>query len=343
LLSVINTLESLLVDIEKKFISKNLKSGRPIKIDNIHSFFSSLWHISQIKVLKTENEKDIKITEALIDEMVKNEEKKFVLSQPEDFSNKLKIVERKIIQIKLDGYETSEPYHKKTKNLEVGFFISFMSTETIKYFENSLFKFFNKKNIYYHTFANTFFTVLRDKNSMIDDYLFLDVSGEITEIGMVKDGILFGLASFPFGKNYIVRQLSEVLNTNKEEAISRASLFVADKLTKSSKDKVSKALEDIMIKWHKSFDISLKKLLLNAPMPRRVFFMSDEDIRNLIENFIKLYKFDNIEILEKLAVVESVGKDSFDSEIKYNEREQRDEFLSLESFFVKKLLDLNKK
>lgn len=112
---------------------------------------------------------------------------------------------------------------------------------------------------------------LRDINPTINDYLFLDISGEITEIAIIKNGVLFDSISFPFGKNSIVRKLSEDLGTNKEEAISRASLYKSNDSIKIANSKISKIIENLMKEWHKLFDISIKQLLSNIALPQGIF------------------------------------------------------------------------
>lgn len=341
LFSMINAFEEALTDLQKNFISisKNI-----INIKETHCFFSSLWHISQTRVLINENGKDTKIIKSLINRIVEKESKIFETSTLKgdiDISAEdIQIIEKKIMQIKLNGYETSEPYSKMAKTLEINFFISAVSKKVIKILEESFFRFFNNKIIQYHTFINTAFVTLRDINPTINDYLFLDISGEITEIAIIKNGVLFDSISFPFGKNSIVRKLSEALGTNKEEAISRASLYKSNDSIKIANSKISKIIENLMKEWHKLFDISIKQLLSNIALPQGVFFMSDDDVSQLVGDFIKLYKFDNIDTFEKLVNVKFIDNEIFEEYVKYNNQGEKDQFLSLETIFLKKMKKL---
>lgn len=341
LFSMINAFEEALTDLQKNFISisKNI-----INIKETHCFFSSLWHISQTRVLTNENGKDTKIIKSLINRIVEKESKIFETSTLKgdiDISAEdIQIIEKKIMQIKLNGYETSEPYSKMAKTLEINFFISAVSKKVIKILEESFFRFFNNKIIQYHTFINTAFVTLRDINPTINDYLFLDISGEITEIAIIKNGVLFDSISFPFGKNSIVRKLSEALGTNKEEAISRASLYKSNDSIKIANSKISKIIENLMKEWHKLFDISIKQLLSNIALPQGVFFMSDDDVSQLVGDFIKLYKFDNIDTFEKLVNVKFINNEIFEEYVKYNNQGEKDQFLSLETIFLKKMKKL---
>jgi len=336
LFSVINALETALAELQKDFLFE--------KINNIDCFFSSLWHLSQTRVLKSEGGKDIKITRSLIEKMVDDEEKLFESSQMKECGDmsleNIRIIEKKIMQIKLNGYETPEPYSKKAKSLEVNLFMSSISENVAKVFEESIFRFFGDKEINYYTFTNAEFVVLRDINPTINDYIFLDVSGEITEVAIVKNGILFDSVSFPFGKNSMVRELLKMLDTNKEELISRISLYKSDKIIESPNIKFSEGIKNIMMKWHKLFDTSIKRLLFNISLPQVIFFMSDNDIGNLIYDFIKLYKFDNIDTLEKLTDIKFVDSEHLNKYVEYEKQKQNDQFLSLEALFLKKVLEL---
>lgn len=337
----ISVFEEMLNDVQKKFI---FTSKNTLNIKEAHCFFSSLWHISQTRILKIENRKNIKITKSIINEMIEKEVDNFeffLKNKVKILSEETQLIEKKIMQIKLNGYETSKPYSKIANALEINFFTSVMSKKVVKTFEESFFRFFNDKTIKHHTFVNTAFVSLRDINPTINDYLFLDISGEITEIAVVKNGVLFDSISFPFAKNSIVRKLSKELNTSIEEAMSRISIYKSTSSNKILNNKISKVIEVSMVKWHKMFDISLKQLLSNIALPQVIFFMSDDNISKMIEDFIKLYKFDNIDTFEKLVDVKFVNNEIFDDYLKYSDPKEKDQFLSLESIFLKKSMDLN--
>lgn len=341
LFSMITALEGALSDIQKDFILKS----KNIKINNIHCFFSSLWHVSQMRVLKSESGKEIKITKSIIDKMIEDGEKKFESYQTKNgetnFSaDNVQIIEKKIMQIKLNGYETSDPYHKEAKTVEMNFFISSVSQNIVRIFEESLFRFFNDTKIYYHTFVNSVFTTLRDLNSSLDDYIFLDISGEITEVTVVKNGVLFDSVSFPFGKNTMIRRLSETLETSKEEALSRVSLYKSDNIVEFSKNKISKEIDIVMDEWHRLLDLSIKKLLSSIALPQVVFFMSDDDIKTLIKDFIKLYKFDDIDTFGKLVEIQFIENEAFNRHVTYQSDVFKDQFLSLEAVFLNKIKNL---
>ncbi|TSD02719.1 MAG: Uncharacterized protein Athens071416_532 [Parcubacteria group bacterium Athens0714_16] len=342
LFSMTGAFEEALADLQKKFISI---SKNKISIKETHFFFSSLWHISQTRVFFNENRKEVKVTKSFVNEIIEKETKNFETIVAKDNTNivseNVQIVEKNVIQIKLNGYETSNPYSKMAKTLEINLFVSAVSKKVIKILEESFFRFFNNEAIKYHTFVNTAFVSLRDINPTINDYLFLDISGEITEVAVIKNGVLFDSISFPFGKNSIVRKLAESLGTSKEEAISRAVLYKSTSPINTTDDKISKIIEGLTKEWHKMFDSSIKQLLLNIALPQMIFYMSDDDIEKIIGDFIKSYKFDNIDTFEKLVNIKFVDNEIFDRYIKYTGQQKKDQFLSLESVFLKKIKNLN--
>lgn len=64
--------------------------------------------------------------------------------------------------------------------------------------------------------------------------------------------------------------------------------------------------------------------------------MSDDDVSQLVGDFIKLYKFDNIDTFEKLVNVKFIDNEIFEEYVKYNNQGEKDQFLSLETIFLKK-------
>ena len=68
--------------------------------------------------------------------------------------------------------------------------------------------------------------------------------------------------------------------------------------------------------------------------------MSDDDVSQLVGDFIKLYKFDNIDTFEKLVNVKFIDNEIFEEYVKYNNQGEKAQFLSLETIFLKKMKKL---
>jgi len=62
------------------------------------------------------------------------------------------------------------------------------------------------------------FTVVRDMHIQKENFLLLDIGGEVTNISMVKKNILRESISFPLGCNFLPRGVASNLKCSLNEA-----------------------------------------------------------------------------------------------------------------------------
>ncbi len=144
----------------------------------------------------------------------------------------------------LNGYQTSKPYGKQTKSIEISIFLSMISKEVETKTRKVLEKIFHSHTIAFHSFALTSFSAIRDIFHSEEDFLLVDVGGEVTDVSLVRRGILLETVSFPTGKNFLLRSVVLDLNTIPEEAHTLIRMFLDNKESKES-GKLQKVLVPI--------------------------------------------------------------------------------------------------
>ena len=103
-----------------------------------------------------------------------------------------------------------------------------------------------------------------------DDFLIVDIAGEVTDIQIIYDNILFSSASFPLGKHFIERARSKVFNA----PISSKS----DIYDLNTSKKVNIVNEEIRKKWVKEFNDTLSKMSKTATLPNTMYIAVDSDV-----------------------------------------------------------------
>ena len=156
---------------------------------------SSSWYEVQIKNLKFKEEKLFNISSKFISAILDEESKKFTESRG-------KLIEKNVIQILLNGYNTNNPYGKEALTVDTTIFISSMSGEIQDRIKDILETVFTSSDVSFNTFALASFSVVRDIFKTEKNFLLLDISGEMTDIILVRNETITKIASFKLGRNF---------------------------------------------------------------------------------------------------------------------------------------------
>ncbi|MDD5152465.1 MAG: hypothetical protein PHS95_00465 [Candidatus Pacebacteria bacterium] len=304
---------------------------------HIFCTLSSPWFILKIRPILISEEKPFEITESMLNDFFSKDieqlKGEFKDIPPED----IEIIEKKIIQVKLNGHEIKDPLGKITKKMELVASVAVSSRRILQSIERYVHHVFPVSSVHFGSFPVATFSAIRDIFPLNRDFLFMDITGETTEVSIVNNDILLGNISFPRGKNFFIREISSGLNTSNEEAITLFGMFIHDKLDKESDMRVQKIVEQSKNEWTIFFEKALATLSQKGSLPKMVFFTSDSDISELFAGMVKAYES---ELLPNGAVLQARYFDQFIvSDFVFFETEvKRDPFLIIEALFAKKLL-----
>ena len=163
---------------------------------------SSPWYVFQTRIISFKKNTPFIFTEKLADELIKKEIKLFEEEHVLKYShsdNQVRVIELKNIKTLLNGYEISESMDQKAKELEMHIFISISGESVLKKMEDTISKHFHLKQIKFSSFVLSFFTVARDFYPKQENFLLVDIGGEMTDISMVKKNTLRESISFLWG------------------------------------------------------------------------------------------------------------------------------------------------
>ena len=309
---------------------------------HIFCTLSSPWFILKSRHIHIAREKAFEVTERSLEEFLNEDIEKLKEELKETLPPKdVRIIEKNIIQMKLNGYEVKNPYGREVLRMELTMTVGVSSLRVIQSIERKLSNFFHTTALHFGVFPLAAFSAIRDMFSDEKNFLFLDITGEATDVSLVNNDLLAGTVSFPYGKNFFIREISTGLHTPHEEAESLLSMFLAGTLQSSKQNDVKNLVEYVENKWLARFEKTLTTLSGQGILPLTVFFTADTDIAELFSKVVGRAKIDpraseplDIKHLDQFIVAKFV---SFESEV------IRDPFIVVEALLATKIVASLKK
>ncbi|MSR73083.1 hypothetical protein EXS61_00530 [Candidatus Parcubacteria bacterium] len=339
-------LEETLACVAKEGLEHMRKLGlEKEKVRQTFCVLSSPWYISKTKILKIENNEPIFINRNFIDSLLKHEVDLFTKEVTERkigaLSKKdIEILEKRIIQTKLNGYNTTDPYQKNARQIELAIFLSFISKEIATSIEHIVGKYFYSKNLALFSFSLVEYSVIGDIFSNESDYVFMDISSEVTDISSVEKHVLMETTSFPFGRNHLIKQVAEELKVLPEIALSYIKMNSRGHIEEASAKSVASASARVSREWSDLFFKAFSDVAKGST-PSKIFVTVDSDVAPLFISTIKK----NLSLAQKNSAdfqaipVVLLDEEKLSQFVEFDAQSDRDPFLALESIFFNKLFN----
>jgi hypothetical protein len=113
------------------------------------------------------------------------------------------IAEESVVATFLDGYETSVPFGKRASRASVVILSSSLDAGVAEVVTKQLQRAYHTHDVRLTAFAPVAYAVFRDVYPHEKDFLILDVTGEASDLTLVKRGVLVSTLSTPHGTNQL--------------------------------------------------------------------------------------------------------------------------------------------
>ena len=320
-------------------VSKIYKAGLGAP-SQIFCVLSSPWCISQTRIINLKKNTPFVFTEKLADELIQKEIKLFEEEHTLEYgnsNNKVRMIELKNTKILLNGYEASLFLNKKTKELEMNIFISIGGEQVLKKIEDTIGKYFHNK-IKFSSFLLSFFTIVRDMYLKQENFLLLEIGGEVTDISMVKKNTLRESASFPLGCNFLIRGIASGLGCSLSEADSFISLLKNGHAEESVAKKLTLILNKLRTGWLKEFQDSLANLSNDISIPSTIYIVVDKDLVDFFSETIKTEQFSQYTLTESKFKIIFLNAELLNGIVIFKENVFREPFLIIDSIYINRFL-----
>jgi hypothetical protein len=251
-------------------------------------------------------------------------------------------MESKSIQVKLNGFEVHDPYGKRASELEVALYISMIPSNIFASINKSITKFWHLPKVHFSSFSFTAFDTIRDIFVEEQSFLFMDISGEVTDISLAKDNVLLESISFPAGKNMLVRALVKGMQLSPAVALSEMQLYLEGKCTEEHAKRIEDILSIEMNEWKIFFEDALSQFASEFPIPRTIFYTADDDVTKWFDTAIRQANFSRFSQEDRQFFVRLLGNSFLSKFVQVLEPDFQDPFLSIETIFANKFTSLKK-
>jgi len=335
--SMIESLKVIDVKVAKDGIAVAKIKRNISSVSNVHFFVSSPWSLSRTKILTVRKNEPVKITKSFVDNVLESELKSFVSSiggSASNTNNGLEVLGQKVIDIKLNGYSVDKPYGKLASTMDISLFLSVIPKEVISKIEEITHKVFRHGEMHAAAFPLAAFSVIRDAYPELDDFMFIDISGPITDISAVRSGSMVENATFPKGRDSMVRIIAEEMGVDLDTALSFMKMYAEGHLDESKE----KLFEDALVKarddWHSSFEAVVKDMATRIVVPNKLFLISGNDLASFLMRMLKTEKRILSDGSEIPFDVSFLNHDKMRSLVSFAKNSETDSFIAVAAAFV---------
>ena len=337
--AMLNALETATTRLHRETFEKNsLQNIRARDISHIHCVLASPWYNATSKILLYEKKLPFTVTESLIDTIV---EQSLITQNTGDPSHQQssgqKTIEQKTVQILLNGYETDKPYGQKVSRVEVALFTSTVAQEVGSRIQSIVRKTWLNKKISFHSFALASFVVTRDLFPKTNNFILIDVTGEVTDIFFCKNSVLVETSSTPYGKNSLLRDIAGYMHTTHDEALSELRQHGSHNATKDASQKINAALQLAGNTWTNYFETILSHITELEAIPKVVYLMADPDVGEIFSSFVNGESTDKKTPGSLRYEVIYLTSHMLEEHVRFTTAKEHDFFIGMEAVFLNTL------
>jgi hypothetical protein len=309
------------------------------KLRDAHCIFASPWYISQTKVVHAEQEKPFTVTKETINELVKKEQEDFNKALKEGkyeqiFGPDTRLLEKRVINMRLNGYDIDDAIGKKAKELELTLFSSFISHDILLKVEETLHKAFSVRDIHHYSYALVSWTGSQKMFPDLHDYFFVDVSGETTDISLIVKDILVETISFPMGRSTLLRKVVRDLKVASDIGLSFLTMKYAGTIEKGFSEKLDKILAPIEQDWRDQLVMALNTFQKIYSLPRAMLMTTDSDTSGFFMNALNHTLPVELNMAQNQLSTTFIGPDKVEPFLFKLDNVKHDAFIGIEAIFL---------
>ena len=298
------------------------------KVSEVFCLLASPWYKSKIKNFSIEKEQPIKFTKDFLKKILMKEE------DTEQVLDNETVVDKKILSVYLNNYETRDPMGKKANKIDLTFYRSVMSKQTQDEIEEKIQNRINPKEIKYSTHPLVIITAIKNLFRSLSSFILIDVGGETTDLGLFKDSILHSLVTVPCGIHCFVRELSKSCGLDRNTSMSQLNLLYEDKLESKQCKKTKSALKTAEKDWLEKIQQSVEGEWNTEVIPPMVFITTDNPASRLFKTTLTSKGgYTNSLKMNREPILHMINNKTVEKLCDYDKEVKKDALLSITSYF----------
>jgi|GEM_PF-4758510 len=266
-------------------VLKTLHQKHKQRVRSVGVVLASPWFSSFSKQLSLSKNSPFVVSQKIIEKLIDDQ---FKLVAKSGLPDSEIIIERVPSHIKLNGYELMHPYGKSATAVDVSVYASMVSEDLIKKFESEIHKIFHPESVSFHSLPFVAWNVIIPLFAPKEDFIFVDIGSEISDVLVVRHGSISSVVSLPMGKNHLVRKVAVHFDTHPELANTLINLYAHDTADVQMKEKMSTLVSAFGEEWRVCLQTAIqdKKSDHEHFLPQRSFFVSDQNISVIFNDIL---------------------------------------------------------
>lgn len=290
-------------------------------IQSAYVIYASPWYSSFSREFNLEKKEPVLVSKKLLDDLIKEHALKLVNDARE---GKSMFLERTISHIRLNGYETSAPFGKKANQINVVMYASMIPKTIYDKVESLVHRTFHIGKVESHTFPFVASHIARSLFNPEENFIFIDIGSELTDLLISERGAIRSVASFPFGKNHLIRKVATAFGVDPALAESYVRLVHENKAEQELSARIKDLVGVFSEEWTAYLSRILHTDLKNSSLPQRAFCISDDDVATFFTEMTARH-------IQRVTYLSSKNLEQF---LITKEHIYPDPFLSVETLFL---------
>lgn len=263
--------------LEKLAVSARTTEG--VRDADVVCTVSAPWHVSKTITMSTVEEKPFDIRGDILESLIARATESFLEeSGAEKGESPNVLIEQQVIDVLVNGYRTAKPVGKRGRSLDASVYLAVMARSVQDRMREIIERAFPNRPIHFRSSSLVVFSTLRDMFPAYEDFLIVRVSGELTEISIVRDGVLRETGTFPFGSHFLLRSImanQPAIDT--EAAHSLFRIVTTGQASTPEANATSRALTNARTEWLGAMGRVLAPFAEEMPLPNTAFLVVDDE------------------------------------------------------------------
>lgn len=340
-LAMLEALRTTLELLKKGDANKTVPIG---SVKHVHLTFASPWYSAEARTIQYRQKTSFRFSRSFLKKLLAEDLEHFraefdAHKQVED-DDTLLLLDQAVIDVRLNGYSTEQIEADSVHEAEATVFVSLMSEKVRDAVKKVVGEVCGTSRYTLQSFPMVLYTAVRDMMVIGDDFVLVDIGGEVTDIVFVHDSVPERTYSIPLGHNTIVRHVAGVLGTSLLQGRSALDMLAKGTLDTEAAEHMKVAIGEVMAKFRGALGEIVSEQAREFMLPERVFLTIDTapvewlyahlGSRTLGRMTIDSYTTQPIMLTDTLLA----------GYVEHIRGIRRDTFLSLEAIFLQKILYL---
>lgn len=272
--------KAAIVDLTVQAVAKSLESfHKTASPQFVRVVLASPWYDAKIRTITTKSERPVRVTTETVVRTVKQ----YFAQKNESTQQGRTLLESVVSQAYVNGYPTAIKEALVGTSLRVNHYSSEADTQFVNQVTAAVKKTFPNAKVSFHSFAFVAFAALRALRDE-ENFVLLDVGGEITDVGVAHhDGFRF-IGTFPIGTLSIIRAVAQGGSVG--DVASRLTLYAKNELSNDENAAVGGKFSAASEEWKKNFKSLLETAAGEVAVPQTTFLFGDPEQLQWLESFI---------------------------------------------------------